>query len=181
MPNGEDGAGNACHGKRRERCRRKACRKSGILHADFDGKRFSFGRREVQQLSKPESAAVAEQVMENHDSEHDGTRGENLRGVVRNDSSHNHRNRNHGNERQNFDSPRSPLAEKLVDDESERDRHDDDLHYGKEHRHHIHVHCRTQEQVRNCRSQHRRKQRVHTRHADRKRHVTTPSGILPRC
>ena len=171
MPHGEYGAGNGRHGKARERSRRKACGESGILHADFDGESLCLGCREFQQFPEAESAAVAEQVVENYDGEHDGARRENLRCIVRDDCGYNHRDGNHRDERQDLHGTRCPLAEKLVDDEPERNRHDDDLHDGKEHRHHIHVHGGAQEQVRNRRSQHGSEQRVHACHAYRKRHV----------
>lgn len=151
MPHGEYSARNSRHRKSRERSCRKACRKSGILHTDFDGERLRLGCREFQQLAETKTAAVAEQVMKNHDGEHDSARGENLRGIVRNDRSHNHCNRNHGNERQNLHCAGSPLAEKFVDDKPERNRHDDDLHDGKEHRHHVHVHGGAEQQVGNRR------------------------------
>ena len=115
MPHGEYGAGDGRHGKSRERSRRKACGKAGILHADLDGKRLRLGCREFQQLAEAKTAAVAEQVMENHDGEHDSARGENLCGIVRDDCGHNHCNRNYGNERQNLHRAGSPLVEKLVE------------------------------------------------------------------
>ena len=171
MPYGEDGAGDGRHGERRECRGGKACRKSRILHADFDGEGLRLGRRKFQQLAEAKTAAVAEQVMENHHGEHDSSRGENLYGIVRDDCGHNHRNRNYGNERQNLHGAGSPFAKKFVDDEPEGNRHDDNLHNGKEHRHHIYVHGGTQEQIRNCRRQHGSEQRIHARHAHGKRHI----------
>ena len=167
MPYGEDGARHGSHGKRRESRGSKACGKSGILHANFDGERLRLRRRELEQFAEPETAAVTEQVMENYHGENDRTGGKNFCRVMRNDCCHNHRNRNHGNEWQDFNCPRRKLAEKLVDDESECNRHNHDFHDGKEHRHHIHVHGRAQKQIRNRRRQNRSKQRVHARHAHR--------------
>ena len=46
VPYGEDGAGDGRHRKRRKCSRSKACGKSGVLHADFDGERLRFGCRE---------------------------------------------------------------------------------------------------------------------------------------
>ena len=171
MPHGEYGAGNSRHGKARERSRRKACRKSGVLHADFDGKRLRLGCREFQQLAEAKTAAVAEQVMENHDGKHDGTRGENLCGVVRDDCSYNHRNRNHRDERQDLHGTCSPFAEELVDCKPERNRYDDDLHDREEHGHHVDVHGGAKQQVGNRRRQHGSEQRIHAGHAYGKRHV----------
>jgi len=171
MPHGENCARNCCHSKARERSRSKACSESGILHADFDGECLRLGCREFQQLAEAKAAAVAEQVVENYDGEHDGTRGENLCGVVRNDRSHNHRDGNHRDERQDFDRPRRPFAKELVDDKPERNRYDDDLHDGKEHRHHVDVHGGAKQQVGNRRRQHGSEQRIHARHAHGERHV----------
>ena len=110
--------------------------------------------------------------MENHDSKYDSARRENLRGIVRDDGSHNHRDCNYRDERQNLHGAGRPLAKELVDDKPERNRHDDDLHDGKEHRQHIDVHGGAQEQVSNRRSQHGSEQRIHACHAHGERHVT---------
>ena len=171
MPHGEYGAGNSRHGEARERSRRKACGKAGILHADFDGKRLRLGRRKFQQFSKAESAAVTQQVVENHDGENDSARRKNFCSVVRNDRSHNHRDCNYRDEGQDFHGTGGPFAKKLVDDEPEGNRHDDDFHDGKKHGHHIHVHGGAKQQVGNRRRQHGSEQRIHAGHADRKRDI----------
>lgn len=82
MPYGEYGARNGRHGKRRECGACKACGEAGILHADFDGKRLRLGRREFQQFAEAKTAAVAEQIVENHDGEYDSTGRENLCSIV---------------------------------------------------------------------------------------------------
>lgn len=171
VPHGEYGAGYSRHDKARERGRRKARGKARILHADFDGKCLRLGCREFQQLPEAEPAAVTEQVMEYHHREHDKTGRKDLCGVVRDDRRHNHRDGNHRDERQDLHGTCSPFAEELVDDKPERNRHDDNLHDGKEHRQHIHVHGGAQKQVRNRRSQHGSEQRIHAGHAYGERHV----------
>ena len=118
MPYGENGTRNGRHRQRRKRSRRKACGKPRILHADFNREGFCFGRRELEHFAETKATAVTEQVVKNHHGKHDSTRGENLRCIVRNDSRNNHRNSNHGNERQNFNRPRCPFAKELVDNKS---------------------------------------------------------------
>ena len=171
VPYGEDGAGNSRHGKARERGRSKACSESGILHADFDGECLRLGCREFQQLAEAKAAAVAEQVVENYDGENDSARRKNFCSVVRNDRSHNHRDGNYRDEGQDFHGTGGPFAKKLVDDEPERNRYDDDLHDREEHGHHVDVHGGAKQQVGNRRRQHGSEQRIHAGHAYGKRHV----------
>ena len=109
--------------------------------------------------------------MENHHGKNNGACRDDFCGIVRDDGGYDHRDGNYGNERKHFHGASGPLAKKLVDDEPERNRDNHDFHDRKEHRHHVYIHGRAEQQVGNRRRQNWGEQSVYAGHADGKRDI----------